>query len=54
MTLPSATVATAAPLVGRADVLAEILALAGDRAGVVVIAGEPGAGASRTARDARW
>ena len=52
MTHPSAHVSSASPLVGRADALAEILALAADRAGVVVVAGEPGAGASRTAREA--
>lgn len=52
MTPASASAATAPPLVGRADALAEILALAGDRAGVVVVVGEPGAGASRTAREA--
>ena len=52
MTHPSAHVATAPPLVGRADAMAEILTLAADRSGVVVIAGEPGAGTSRTAREA--
>lgn len=48
----SAYVATAPRLVGRAGALAEILALAEARPGVVVIAGEPGAGASRLAREA--
>jgi tetratricopeptide (TPR) repeat protein len=38
-----------APLLGRADVLADLTALAATRPGVIVIAGEEGAGTSRMA-----
>jgi DNA-binding CsgD family transcriptional regulator len=39
-------------MVGRDEALDRILALAAERPGIVVIAGEPGAGASRLAREA--
>ncbi|MGE3141431.1 MAG: hypothetical protein AB7O53_18440, partial [Thermoleophilia bacterium] len=45
----SAYVTTPPPLVGRADALRELVALAASRPGVVVIAGEAGAGTSRMA-----
>lgn len=45
-------VASAPRLIGRTDALEEVLALAGARPGAVVIAGEPGAGASRLAHEA--
>ena len=47
----SAYVATAPRLVGRAGALAEIVALAATRPGVVVIAGERGVGRARMARE---
>ena len=52
MTRPPAHVATASHLVGRAEILAEILTLAATRPGVIVVAGEPGVGTSRTTREA--
>jgi hypothetical protein len=44
---------TSAPrLIGRGDALREVVALAATRPGVIVIAGEPGAGRARMAREA--
>jgi DNA-binding CsgD family transcriptional regulator/tetratricopeptide (TPR) repeat protein len=40
------------PLVGRADLLRELLVRSAERPGVIVVAGEPGAGATRVAREA--
>ena len=40
------------PLVGRADLLRELVVLSAGRPGVIVVAGEPGAGATRVAREA--
>ncbi len=44
---------TSAPrLIGRGDALREVLTLAASRPGVIVIAGEPGVGRARMAREA--
>ena len=52
MSGPRAYVAAPPPLVGRADALRELAVLAAARPGVIVVAGEPGAGATRVAREA--
>ncbi len=40
------------PLVGRSDLLRELVVLSAERPGVIVVAGEPGAGTTRVAREA--
>lgn len=45
-------VVTAPQLVGRSEELAEMLDLTAERPGVIVVAGEPGVGTSRLAREA--
>lgn len=48
----SSYVAAPPPLVGRAEALRELIGLAARRPGAIVVAGEPGAGATRLAREA--